>query len=488
MAMKKISLNNMSIKWKIFIFLFGFCAILLVLLWLFQVVFLESFYKHIKINEIKNSAAAIVKNIDSENLDELMQRLSINNEVCIEIITKNGAELHSSDILRDCIIHKMPLFEKMNLFVKTQGEGGELLEYFNRDSFRNDNYNDKQFFGRVPPRDNGMQESIIYCKIIDDPGEGKTLLLLNSVISPVNATVTTLRTQFYYIAAFMLLFSVILAFVIAKRVSKPIERLNYSAKILAQGNYETTFSGEGYKEISELSDTLNYTAHELSKVEALRRELIANISHDLRTPLTLIRGYAEAMRDLPDENNAENAQVIIDETTRLTTLVNDVLDLSKLQSGTQTINPLKYNLTLSISGLISHFKELVKKENYQIEFNYEREIEILADETRISQAIYNLLINAVNHTGDDKLVIVRQIVKADKVRIEVEDTGEGIAEADLPYIWDRYYKVDKIHKRSVTGTGLGLSIVKSTMDIHNGAYDVISKLNKGSIFWLELKL
>jgi signal transduction histidine kinase len=320
-------------------------------------------------------------------------------------------------------------------------------------------------------------------------------LVLNSQIFPVNATVNTLRIQLYYITAFMILFSVILALIIAKWVSRPIEAINNSAKVLATGDYSTRFRGTGYKEIAELSDTLNYTAKELSKVELLRQELIANISHDLRTPLTLISGYAEAMRDLPDENNAENAQIIVDETKRLTTLVNDVLDISKMQTGNQTIQPHHYNLTTSLEESVNRMSKMMEIDGYDISFNADREITLLADETRICQAFYNLLTNAVNYTGPDKKVMVTQTVfknpadnLSDWVKIEIADTGEGISEEDLPYIWERYYKVDKTHKRAVTGTGLGLSIVRSIIDMHGGSYGVTSKLNEGSVFWFSLKI
>ncbi|HEY5556462.1 HAMP domain-containing sensor histidine kinase, partial [Acetobacterium sp.] len=241
--------------------------------------------------------------------------------------------------------------------------------------------------------------------------------------------------------------------------------------------------------------TLNYTAKELSKVEVLRQELIANISHDLRTPLTLISGYAEAMRDLPDENNSENAQIIVDETQRLTTLVNDVMDISKIQSGTHTIHPVSYNLTTNINDTVTRMNKLMHNDGYQIVFGYDEEITLTADETRISQAFYNLLINAINYTGPDKKITVSQsIIKnfgvppSSWVKIEVADSGEGITKEELPYIWERYYKVDRTHKRAVTGTGLGLSIVKSIIDMHGGTYGVSSKINEGSVFWFSLKI
>ncbi len=481
-------MKNISIKWKIFFYLIGFCAILLILLWLFQVVFLDNFYKAIKINEIKKSGSAIERNIDSESLDELVSRLSISNDMCIEILSESGEALYSSDVLWDCILHKLPLFEKAQLVRETQNAGGELLEHFSRENFRNERYSDRNFIGRVPPRDMGMQESIILSKVVTNKTGETMYVFLNSVITPVSSTVTTIRVELFVITGFMLLFSIMLAIMIAKRVSKPIEKLNDSAKILAKGKYDTEFSASGYKEIAELSDTLNYTANELSKVDHLRQELIANVSHDLRTPLTLISGYAEAMRDLPDENNAENAQIIVDETKRLTSLVNDALDLSKLQSGMQGIQPKSFDLTGSIKSIVCAMNELLKRDGYVIKFLYDEALTLTADESKIDQAFYNLLINAVNYTGKDKTVIVRQIVTEGHVKIEVIDSGEGISNEHLPYIWDRYYKGDKYHKRAVTGTGLGLSIVKSIIELHGGEYGVLSKPNEGSVFWFTLKI
>jgi signal transduction histidine kinase len=286
----------------------------------------------------------------------------------------------------------------------------------------------------------------------------------------------------------MIIFSIILALLIAKRVSRPIEELNDSTKKLAIGDYNVKFDASGYKEIKELSKTLTYTASELSKVDRLKNELIANISHDLRTPLTLISGYAEAMRDLPNESTPENAQIIVDEAQRLTTLVNDVLDISKIQAGKEVLNVAPFNLTEMINTAIKRMREMVKNLGYKIEFEYDKQVNVIADETKIYQAFYNLLINAINYTGFDKIVEVHQIVEGDTVKIEVKDTGEGVSEENLPYIWDRYYKIEKTHKRAVAGTGIGLSIVKSVIEMHGGKYGVVSKTNEGSTFWFSLNI
>lgn len=503
---KKNTPRQISIKWKIFLFLLGFCGVLLILLWFFQVIFFNSFYKGIKINEIKATANTIEKSINDENLATIISTVSENNDICIKVLSSSGDTIYSSHVVKGCIIHSKPTFDEKSLPSEVTSNDGELFQYYNHDGYAKETEpelapdsvqtNNVEEQAKPPAEEKEKEkDTLIYSKTIIAANNEELTLVLNSIISPVNATVNTLRVQLYYITGFMILFSVILALIIAKWISRPIEAINNSAKMLATCDYSTQFKGTGYKEIAELSDTLNHTAKELSKVELLPQELIANISHDLRTPLTLISGYAEAMRDLPDENNSENAQIIVDETKRLTTLVNDVMDISKLQTGNISIHRQSYNVTASLANSINRMNKMMELDGYQISFIADREVTLTADETRISQAFYNLLTNAINYTGDNKKITVTQTIfpnpaddLADWVKIAVADSGEGIAAEDLPYIWDRYYKVDKTHKRAVTGTGLGLSIVKSILDMHCGDYGVTSKINEGSVFWFTLKI
>ena len=220
----------------------------------------------------------------------------------------------------------------------------------------------------------------------------------------------------------------------------------------------------------------------------MQNELIANISHDLRTPLTLIEGYAEAMRDLPDENTPENMQVIIDETRRLSTLVNSVLDLHTVRSKLGSIECRKYCLTDSIRGSMARYAKLTEQDGYHIVFEPTEDVTVCADEMQVQQVIYNLINNALTYTGPDKTVTVYQRIYQDTVRIEVRDSGEGISEEDLPFIWDRYYRGSKPHRRARIGSGLGLSIVKNILESHGIAYGVSSVSGEGSTFWFELKL
>ena len=236
-----------------------------------------------------------------------------------------------------------------------------------------------------------------------------------------------------------------------------------------------------------MSDTLNHATHELAKAESLQRELIANVSHDLRTPLTMITAYSEVMRDLPGENTPENVQVVIDEAKRLTNLVNDLLDISKLQAGVTELELKEYDLTESIDSVLERYSKFLEQNGFTINFEYDRQVVVSADEFKIYQVIYNLVNNAINYAGDDKSVTVRQRITGSIVRIEVSDTGKGIAKEELENVWERYYKVDKSHKRAMMGTGLGLSIVKNILKLHNAQFGVNSEEGVGTTFWFELK-
>ncbi len=212
---------------------------------------------------------------------------------------------------------------------------------------------------------------------------------------------------------------------------------------------------------------------------------MANVSHDLRTPLTMIKGYAEVMRDLPGENTPENVQIIIDEAGRLNDLVNDLLDLSRLQAGVLELSRERFDLTGSIKEILTRYDKLA---DFSFPFEPEENIYVMADKLKISQVVYNLVNNAVNYAGADKTVALTQEVIGNDVRISVTDTGEGIPQDKLRDIWDRYYKVDQEHRRAQVGTGLGLSIVKNVLDLHGGSYGVISELGKGSTFWFQLPI
>lgn len=329
--------NRWSIRWQLFGYLVAFVAGLLVVLWLFQVVFLEEFYKKIKINEVKEVGQKIEANIDKDYLVELLDNLAIRKQLCIVLTNADGEVLYKRDELTNSSIYHMTNFEYYLAGLNAEKRGGQLLYYFNYREFAKSLEKKNNILEQVPAGLRNKDDSVIYTRLLNSQTGNQYIVLINSLIAPVDATVSTIRKQLVYVSLIMLILAFLLAILIAKKVARPIIQINAKAKQLAVGDEVIVFEEKGYKEIAELSGTLSYASVELTKTEKLRRELIANVSHDLRTPLTLITGYAELMRDLPTENTPENVQVIVDEAKRLTQLVNDMLDLSKLQAGNQSV-------------------------------------------------------------------------------------------------------------------------------------------------------
>ena len=290
------------------------------------------------------------------------------------------------------------------------------------------------------------------------------------------------------ISGIILVFMALLTMLMYRTIARPLTRINEAAKKLPEGRYEASADTGKYREAQELNETLSRAAEDIQKADRAKRDLIANVSHDLRTPLTMISGYGEMMRDLPGENNPENLQVIIDESQRLKMLVNDLLDLSRLQEHRIVLQPQVFDL----AGLIT--QEMRKYDVYQVNDGFVLNWQepgatmVSADMERIRQVFNNFMTNAINYSGRSRQIDIRLKRDSGMARVEVQDYGEGIAADQLPLVWDRYYKVDRAHVRSASGSGIGLAIVKEILDLHQVPYGVESEPDKGSTFWFALPL
>lgn len=488
---------GISISWKLFAFLVAFLAFLMMVIWIFQVLLLDSFYKRTKREELERISLAIGEYVDTELLGDAVYSCAVDYTTCIRVFKfsdgTTASEVASADVSADCTIHNIPniqLNNKLNEYYRAAlGNDGVFTETSELSSKIGTFWSDSDseaapLFDFINSTPNSLV--MVYNRLVTGMDGGTYMILLNTELTPVDATVNTLKLQFYWIAGAMIIGALLLAFLFSRDISKPIQKMNRSAKRLAEGRYDADFSVSGYREIVELSESLEDAANKLSKVDSLQRELVANVSHDLRTPLTLIKGYGEIMRDIPDENTPENIQVIVDEATHLSELVNDLLDLSKIHSGARVPELACFNLTAAVLEVMTRYDKLVNVNGYKIEFVANEEAYICADKMMIIQVIYNLINNAVNYAGEDNTVRVEQEIKDGVVRITVIDHGEGIPPEKIDSIWDRYYKVDRVHKRAKVGTGLGLSIVKGSLEAHKATYGVESALGHGSHFWFEL--
>ncbi|QIK69357.1 HAMP domain-containing histidine kinase [Erysipelothrix sp. HDW6C] len=446
--------NNPSIKWKIQRYLIVFIVVILAMLWVFQVVLLEPIYKSIKTNDIKKLAYDIQERMNDGGSINLANE-ALNRETHIRIVNSNGDIVDETVGIPNPMVRPIDSRELQRLFLEL-GDSGQTVRLGDQKGKGGDN--------------------ITYALKTNE----SMMVVIQAQVVPVNATVNTIKVQLIFVSIILVLLSIILTHIIFKHITKPIIEINDNAKVLAQGIYTQPFDGAGYREIKELSNTLNTMRTELSKVESLRNELIANVSHDLRTPLTMIGGYAEMMQDIPEEINADNLQIIIDETHHLNALVSDMLDLAQLQSGMTHLNQTSFSLTQSILNIIERLQHHYPKRD--IAFNVKNAMMINGDRLKLEQVFYNLINNALVHTNGS--IVITQI---DDETLTITDEGPGMSPSDIQNMWNRYYQSDTNHQRSSTGSGLGLSIVKNVLDLHGYAYDVQSSESTGTHVTISLR-
>lgn len=314
-------------------------------------------------------------------------------------------------------------------------------------------------------------------------------LMISVSLAPVQTTVSIIQNQLIVITAVMLVLSLVISYVISQTLARPIKRIEKATRRIAEGDYSVKVDIKTNDEIGSLAESVNDMANELSKTDELRKDLIANVSHDLRTPLSLIRGYAETLRDVTGDNKEKRERqlgVIIDETERLDRIVSDMLDLSKLQAGSITVSTAPFDVSRTFDDVISRYDDLGAKNGITVVKSCEEGVFAVGDLPRLEQVFYNLINNAFNHTEEGGTITLCAETAGDSVRFSVSDTGSGISKEDLPHIFDRYYK-GKAGKRKIVGTGLGLAIISSILEAHGAKYGVDSTLGVGTTFWFELK-
>lgn len=466
-----------GLKYRLWVYFVLFAAAIMAILWLLQIIFLNTYYESMKTSEVQKLGRQLIEQYDNENYDDILFRSAFNNGFMIQIFDREGNVLHSS----------AP-------FMKDEPGGGMMGGRFGSIKF-------SDFMSRIQSSDasticytihdgKSRDKSLVFGAKWPDAKGKEVYMLLYAPLMPVDTTVSVLQNQLFVVSVLSLVLALVLSFLIASKLAKPIRALTDSAGELAKGNYDVTFrGGGGYREIDQLAESLNYATEELSKTDQLRKDLIANVSHDLRTPLTMVKAYAEMIQDIsgdnPEKRNA-HAGVIIQEADRLSELVGDMLDLSRMQAGLMLPEPEELDLGLLTRQTAMRFQGMCEKQGYQILLQATDDCFVWADGKRMGQVIYNLIGNAVNYTGEDKTVRVKLVNSQGKVYFAVSDTGKGIPEGQRNEIWERYCRSSETHRRPVSGTGLGLSIVKEILEASGADYGVESELGKGSTFWFSL--
>ncbi len=491
--------RRVGVKGKLLLSFFAFSGFILAILWLLEIVFLGDVYRGIKIRFVKD-AAEEMKWMEEKSYQSYIVKIAGSSGICASVYDSNMNLIASEHSGGQCVVHNisnktarlfydstkevegkefqsyLPAEEISAMLNKSEWSYEKFLRYFRFDR-------DAEAFYYLQ---NDTHDCVFYSMITENESGQERFILLSSVIIPVESTIETIRFELALVSVALVLVSLLMAVILSRTISRPIVELNAASKTLPSGVFDSSSVG-GYREVDELSTTLKAAADEISKTDHLRRELISNVSHDLRTPLTLIAGYSEAMRDLPGENSPENLQVIIDETQHLSELVSDLLDLSKLEAGITTSVLESVDFVMLCEEIVDRYRKMTVLNgfDFSMESNCDS-VMVTVDRLKITQVIYNLIHNAINYSDQEKAVLLRIVASKDQVRLEVVDRGVGIPEEKLKHIWDRYYRVDKNHQTAKMGSGLGLSIVKKILEMHHAWFGVDSKLGEGSCFWFVL--
>lgn len=423
--------------------------------------YLKYFYEVHKINQVESIADKIASSTD---LNAYFTKVSTETDACIEYLYENGQTVLYNKT-KGCILEN-PSGNILNLMQDMYTNEKSTVFY----KITNPKYKTKSFlFGMR------LEDGYVF---------------INSQLESLDETNRVLRGQLIYLLVIIIFLACIIASIVSHTITKPIFEITKKAQKMGNGDLSVVFEKSGISEIDELSETLNHAKNEMVKTDDYRRDLMANVGHDLKTPLTLIKSYAEMVRDITYKDEVkrnDHLNVIIKESDRLNELVNDIIQLSKLEVNAESLNIEKFDLIDEIKEIISRFEILELTENYNFVLTGPDKAIVSADKKKIGQVIYNLMNNAINYTGDDMNVFVNVTKQKSGYLVEIIDTGKGIDEETIKYVWNRYYKTDKKHKRNKVGTGLGLSIVREILEAHNFKYGVKSTLKKGTNFYFIIR-
>ncbi len=465
---------------KLWLWFVLFAAVIFLVLWLLQTVFLQSFYNDMAIRGVERAAKEIVAHAGETDFYDVIDEIAGENSLLVFVTDGQRRILYGSDAYQ-------------GLYREERRNGNPYLSQDQELSWEQGALrNLPDSYGTLLEKMEAGEESVGF--VTEDNAAYVTgsvlpdgnILYISMPLGTVGGTVRILRLQLVWVSVLSLVLGFVLAWVISKRFEKPVAQIADSAKTIAGGNFHPDLPRGFCVELDELSDTLGETALRLEKAQNTQREFLANVSHDLRTPLTMIKGYAEMVKDISwsdEEKREKDLNIITREADRLTALVNEILEFSAMQADGVPLEYSTIDLSRATREVIEQFAPFCEQNGYVIETEIADGVTARADETQIKRVIYNFIDNAVNHTDDSKKVKVSLTIKSGSARFEVTDYGKGIADADLPYIWDRYYTA-RNRKNKAAVSGLGLSIAKEILTAHRARFGVDNK--SGCTFWFEL--
>ncbi len=471
----------------------GLLVSLLLVLLVINVKFLEPYYISNKgtafIQMYRELKTAIEENtIEYDEVTAVLQGLAEKNNISFLIIDEENnrvvTNVHDMDVLKNQL--------KGYLLDQTQKESKLLKSADNYQLTQSkDIWNKTEYIEMWGRFDNGSP------------------FLLRSPLESIRESADISNRFLIYIGCTMIIICIALVWYFSKRLTDPILELAVLSDRMANLDFEAKYTSGGQNEIGELganfnrmSERLEMTISELKRannslqkdieqkeeLEQMRSEFMGNVSHELKTPIALIQGYAEGLKEGVNEDSESRefyCDVIMDEAAKMNQMVKNLMALNQLEFGDEKIEFERFDLTAVIRGILQSMEILAQQKEAKIIFRQEESVYVWADEFKTEQVVRNYISNAYNHLDGEHVVEVKLIPAGGKVKVSVFNTGTPIPEEALPHIWDKFYKVDKAHTREYGGNGIGLSIVKAIMESFHQKYGV-ANYDNGVAFWFEL--
>lgn len=337
------------------------------------------------------------------------------------------------------------------------------------------------------------------------------IFIMRSPLESIRSAVTIFNRFIGVVGGCVILVSVLLAWYFSKRITEPIKELATLSQKMADLDFDAKYTSGGSNEIGVLGENFNRMSERLEqtisnlkeanyklqkdieqkeKRENMRSEFLGNVSHELKTPIALIQGYAEGLKEgVNDDPESREfyCEVIMDEAGKMNRMVKNLLALNQLEFGEDDVQFERFDITSLILGVLQSLDILIEQKEAQVIFRHKNPIYVWADEFKVEQVVRNYVNNALNHVDGEKVIEIKITQENDVAKITVFNTGTPIPEEDLPHIWEKFYKVDKARTREYGGNGIGLSIVKAIMDSFGKGYGAINHTN-GVEFWFELDM
>lgn len=467
-------------------------AVTILLCWLINHFFLQSFYENNRKNDLINGYRQIVSAMETEGVSEIKEQI-------------------------------MPLANRANISGILLNADAQVVEFFGNDSGALHRRLRDYLYGAMLPGTEIIEstEEYILIKFLDRSENSEYLemhgvigtgsvFMLRTPLADVTESVKLANEFLVYIGMIAIVLASLFIWFFSKRITDPIMELAEISDKMTQLDFEAKYNGKSKNELSvlgeninRLSATLETTISELktannelqkdiekkNRIDEMRKEFLANVSHELKTPIALIQGYAEGLQEgISDDPDSRKyyCEVIVDEAAKMNVMVKKLMTLNQLEFGNEVVAMERFDIVTLICNYIQSAQILTKQNDISVRMEHYNPIYVWADEFKTEEVFMNYFSNAVNHCKGENWIDVKLTLKENKVRVSVFNTGAPIPEESIPHIWEKFYKVDKARTREYGGSGVGLSIVKAIMESMNQRYGV-NNYENGVEFWFELE-